>query len=222
MIDILYKTVEIVVNRMVLRALPPGTRRKRKDGLYEKQSNGKWIKVKEKKPEKKEIIHNIPDNVNPKTKKQVIEAYDKIKNDYTDLINDVKINMNIKGITGGEYNSTKKEIEISNYLSAKNPEVFNDKTSLVANAYDLVIHELGHAIHNKIRDSLNEEQKIKLGNSLMKLRESKDFPSEFSKRSLSEIFSEGFLEIYKQPDRKKRSKASLFIEDYIDKFRNKI
>lgn len=53
MIDILYKTVGIILNRMILRALPPGTRRQRKDGLYEKQPDGKWLKVTEK-PEKKE------------------------------------------------------------------------------------------------------------------------------------------------------------------------
>lgn len=68
---IIYKSLKIILNRMIFRALPPGTRRQRKDGLYEKQSDGKWLKVIEKKPEEKKEKpakmqkvrnHRIPEN----------------------------------------------------------------------------------------------------------------------------------------------------------------
>ena len=52
--QIVYKSLDMVLKRMILRALPPGTRRKRKDGLYEKQSDGTWLRVKEKPEKKKE------------------------------------------------------------------------------------------------------------------------------------------------------------------------
>lgn len=53
MTDIIVKCLNVVLKNIIDRALPPGTRRKRKDGLYEKQPNGKWLKIKEKKVEGK-------------------------------------------------------------------------------------------------------------------------------------------------------------------------
>lgn len=36
------------LHRVLHKALPPGTKRQRKDGVYQKQSNGKWMKIREK------------------------------------------------------------------------------------------------------------------------------------------------------------------------------
>ena len=71
--------------------LPIGTKRRRKDGLiYVKQPDGSWEMISEESDKEKEKIteHNIPSNVNPETKKQAIEGFNKIKNDYPDLVDE--------------------------------------------------------------------------------------------------------------------------------------
>jgi hypothetical protein len=43
--------IKALLSYIIHKALPVGTRRKRKDGIYEKQPNGKWLKITEGKKE---------------------------------------------------------------------------------------------------------------------------------------------------------------------------
>ena len=197
------------------KALPVGTRRQRSDGVYIKQSDGTWVKETEK---KEKIKHVIPENVHSETKKQVIEAYNKIKSDYKGLLEGVKLNLNKKGGTGGEYNHETREVEINNYLSTKQPEIFDDGDfSLVSNAHDIVIHEMGHAIFNILRDEKKEDF-LKLVESLKLVRF--QGPSKYSKSGIGELFSESLLEMYKNYE--KLSKPAQIVNNFMKKFRNKV
>ena len=53
--EFIYKSLTFLFQYFIYKAkvLPPGTRRQRKDGLYEKQSDGTWKKVIEEKSNKK-------------------------------------------------------------------------------------------------------------------------------------------------------------------------
>lgn len=57
--EVLYKSNQIKDD--LLKALPTGTRRKRKDGTYEKQESGKWVKVKEEKNKTLELSNKAKD-----------------------------------------------------------------------------------------------------------------------------------------------------------------
>lgn len=64
----------------VIKALPPGTKRQRKDGVYEKQPNGKWVKVKEKKKEEQEKVFDLPQDrtkMTPEQNREVVEHFKK-------------------------------------------------------------------------------------------------------------------------------------------------
>ncbi len=52
---IIEKSLFCIYNILNKAALPPGTKRQRKDGIYEKQSSGKWTKIKKKKEDKPEV-----------------------------------------------------------------------------------------------------------------------------------------------------------------------
>ena len=55
--------IKALLSFLIHKALPPGTRRKRKDGIYEKQPNGKWLKVTEGKKEE-EPITELTEKIN--------------------------------------------------------------------------------------------------------------------------------------------------------------
>ena len=85
--EFIYKSLTFLFQYFIYKAkaLPPGTRRQRKDGLYEKQSDGKWIKVKDDKEKKK------PDKENLSEKQKAM------KQDY--------LNINQEGLNTKEYQS---------------------------------------------------------------------------------------------------------------------
>lgn len=136
--SIISKALTLMLNRMIIRALPPGTRRQRKDGLYEKQSNGKWLKITEKPKEKQE-------EQKQSTQKEMSE----LKNDITTKLN---INPNnlyvhsttIDGITD-LYEKNKSEYLSASTLdgSTKFLEKGNETIYFALESEDVRFHEWG-------------------------------------------------------------------------------
>lgn len=123
MINIICKAMTLILDRMIVRALPPGTRRERKDGLYEKQPSGKWLKVKDK-PGKKE--------------KKKVEGKQQIKN--------FENKWESKGVkTDIYFNEKRNQIELSTVIVPKESRgeglgsKFMDELSAIADTNNSII-----------------------------------------------------------------------------------
>jgi hypothetical protein len=104
-----YKKMKNDIILLLRKALPPGTRRKRKDGIYEKQPNGKWLKITEgKKEEDKKQIESREHQTPPNEEFNQEFAINTVANDFQKIgISDEKVIKNtvtsIYDYTLGDY-----------------------------------------------------------------------------------------------------------------------
>jgi hypothetical protein len=96
------------------KALPPGTKRQRKGGIYEKQSNGKWVKVKEKKEEKPLQTPRELKTMSPKQNRQFINQ---LKGKFSEKQLDKR-----KGLILSQIRSREKELESQGIDFRKKPD----------------------------------------------------------------------------------------------------
>ena len=145
------------IQRMLFKAFPPGTRRKRKDGIYEKQPNGKWLKItegkkEEKKEEKKINIAGTQINIKEiNSLKQLNEST--IDNFSNMIVNNKEINEYTNDVNNyNQLNKMYKKFDLSNENKKKFQEGI-DRNELIDRNNKLTIRDEND--YNRLKTALD-------------------------------------------------------------------